>query len=134
MCCNEAPPSIRRLQSPHHLFRSRIASFEHPTLQPSIKAAQHPLHRFYRFLSLFSIDAYTLCNGEALNGCNLRGDRSVVGGVMYYGGRWYMYMYVSVTNSNQPPRVGCLLAEKLVVALEMSIGGGGGSMPVPKIQ
>ena len=45
-------------------------------------------------------------------------------------------LYVSVTNNNQPPRVGCLLllAEKRVVlALETSIGGEvGGSMPVPK--
>jgi hypothetical protein len=46
----------------------------------------------------------------------------------------YIVMYVSVTNNNQPPRVGCLLAEKRVVALEVSIGGGGGSMPGPKIQ
>ena len=60
-------------------------------------------------------------------------DRSVVGGVTYYGGRYLMVDAVS-TNNNHPPRVGCLLAEKRVMALETSIGGGGGSMPVPKIQ
>ena len=38
-----------------------------------------------------------------------------------------LYVYVSWTNNSQSPRVGCLLAEKRMVALEMSIGGGGGA-------
>jgi hypothetical protein len=39
-----------------------ISLFLTSPLQPSIKAAQHPLHRFSRFLSLSFIDIYPLFN------------------------------------------------------------------------
>jgi len=48
-------------------------------------------------------------------------------GVVLWGEVVDVYRYVSVTNNNQPPRVGCLLAEKRVVALEMSIVEVGGA-------
>jgi hypothetical protein len=50
----------------------------------------------------------------------------VEGGSDVFWGEMYIYWCVSMTNNNHPPRIGCLLVEKRVVALEMSIGGGGG--------
>ena len=85
-CCSEA---LHQFCSCSHLCWAEDDIFLLPSiLQPSIKSDQHPLHHFYRFISLSSINAslFSICG--ALKGWKPAWRPVRVRGVKYYGGTW----------------------------------------------